>query len=76
MAIDTLEERGLGEADLRWGSPRHCYFPLFDFLRPLPLPWMCMVYLAMWTGERQRASGALSYFSLAVILITNRPLIT
>ncbi|KAJ1522865.1 hypothetical protein ONE63_002010 [Megalurothrips usitatus] len=50
MAVDTLEERGLGEADLRWASPKHCYFPLFDFLRPPPLPWMCMLYLSMWIG--------------------------
>ncbi|KAK3909923.1 Vitamin K-dependent gamma-carboxylase [Frankliniella fusca] len=50
MAIDTLEERGLGEADLRWGSPKRCYFPLFDFLRPLPLAWMCMIYFAIWLG--------------------------
>ncbi|XP_034255208.1 vitamin K-dependent gamma-carboxylase isoform X2 [Thrips palmi] len=50
MAVDTLEERGLGEADLRWAKPMQCYFPLFDFLTPLPLPWMCMLYLAIWTG--------------------------
>lgn len=50
MAVDTLEERGLGEADLRWAKPMQCYFPLFNFLTPLPLPWMCMLYLAIWTG--------------------------
>ncbi|XP_026271298.1 vitamin K-dependent gamma-carboxylase isoform X2 [Frankliniella occidentalis] len=50
MAIDTLEERGLGEADLRWGAPKRCYFPLFDFLRPLPLAWMCIIYFVIWLG--------------------------
>ena len=52
MAIDIVEERGLGEADVRWASPMHCHFPLFTFLRPLPLAWMCIVYLVMWAGKR------------------------
>lgn len=51
MMVDTLEERGLSEADVRWGDPNHCHFPLFHFLRPLPLAWMCLLYLLMWCGR-------------------------
>lgn len=45
--VDVLEERGFGEADLKWGEPTDCRFPLFDFLKPLPLHWMCILYLIM-----------------------------
>ncbi|KDR20856.1 vitamin K-dependent gamma-carboxylase isoform X2 [Zootermopsis nevadensis] len=50
MILDVPEERGLADADINWGDPDECRFPLFDFLQPLPLQWMCIVYLVMWIG--------------------------
>jgi vitamin K-dependent gamma-carboxylase len=51
MILDIHGERGLGDTDIRWGDPNECRFPLFDWLKPLPLEWMCMVYLLMWLGN-------------------------
>lgn len=51
MVLDIPEERGLARADIRWGDPLECRFPLFNFLQPLPLQWMCIVYLVMWLGK-------------------------
>ena len=50
MILDTLQERGLASADIRWGDEEQCRFPLFDSLRPLPLPWMVVLYLCMSIG--------------------------
>lgn len=50
MVLDIPEERGLADADINWGDPNECRFPLFDFLQPLPLQWMCIVYFIMWIG--------------------------
>ncbi|KAG8225022.1 hypothetical protein J437_LFUL006033 [Ladona fulva] len=50
MILDIPEERGLADADVKWGDPNECRFPLFNFLKPLPLEWMCLVYLVMWVG--------------------------
>lgn len=50
MVLDIPEERGLADADINWGDPNECRFPLFDFLQPFPLQWMCIVYLIMWIG--------------------------
>ena len=33
-----------------WGEPVHCHFPLFDFIAPLPLSWMYILYLVMLIG--------------------------
>ncbi|XP_059471384.1 vitamin K-dependent gamma-carboxylase isoform X2 [Neocloeon triangulifer] len=50
MVFDIPDERGLAIADIRWGNPLDCRFPLFDFLPLLSLQWMFMVYLVMWIG--------------------------
>jgi vitamin K-dependent gamma-carboxylase len=50
MILDVPEERGLANADIHWGDPNECRFPLFDFLQPLSLQWMCIVYFIMWIG--------------------------
>lgn len=50
MVTDIPEERGGSELDIKWGEPRDCHFPLFNFLRPLPLPYMGLLYGAMWLG--------------------------
>ncbi|XP_034047407.1 vitamin K-dependent gamma-carboxylase isoform X1 [Thalassophryne amazonica] len=51
MAIDVTQERGLSNLDYKYldGSPV-CRFPLFNFLQPLPLDWMYMVYVVMFFG--------------------------
>ena len=51
MFIDTLEERGMTHADFHWGDPDVCHFPLINWLQPLPLAWMFVIYLVMLTGE-------------------------
>uniref|UniRef100_A0A0A9YUT8 Vitamin K-dependent gamma-carboxylase n=1 Tax=Lygus hesperus TaxID=30085 RepID=A0A0A9YUT8_LYGHE len=69
MMIDTIEERGLSDADLRWGDPEECRFPLFDFLAPLPLEWMCMLYLVMLVGAAGIAIGASYRLSCLAFII-------
>ncbi|CAH1793361.1 unnamed protein product [Owenia fusiformis] len=49
MCLDVIMERGLSYADVQWGDPDECRFPLFNFLHPLPLKWMYIVYLTMFT---------------------------
>ncbi|KAL4122224.1 hypothetical protein QTP88_014594 [Uroleucon formosanum] len=50
MMIDTMDERGFCQAEKRWMEPMKCYFPLFDFVKPLPGRWMCLAYAAMFSG--------------------------
>lgn len=50
MLMDIPEERGGSEIDIRWGEHRDCHFPLIPFIKPMPLPWMGVVYGAMWLG--------------------------
>lgn len=50
MALDIHLERGFAEVDHRFGDPRICHFPLFNFMKPLAFQWMCLVYLVMWIG--------------------------
>lgn len=52
MAIDVTQERGLSHLDWKYldGAPV-CRFPLFNFLHPLPLDWMYLVYLIMFLGS-------------------------
>lgn len=51
MAIDITQERGLSHLDYKYldGAPV-CRFPLFNFLQPLPLDWMYLVYVVMFLG--------------------------
>uniref|UniRef100_A0A665UUG4 HTTM-like domain-containing protein n=1 Tax=Echeneis naucrates TaxID=173247 RepID=A0A665UUG4_ECHNA len=51
MAIDVTQERGLSHLDYKYldGAPV-CRFPLFNFLQPLPMDWMYMVYVVMFLG--------------------------
>ncbi|XP_059609186.1 vitamin K-dependent gamma-carboxylase [Phlebotomus argentipes] len=50
MMIDIPEERSGGDLDYRWGNPRDCRFPLFNFLAPCSLPRMGIIYGVMWLG--------------------------
>ena len=50
MVLDVVDERGLSNIDLKWGDPDTCHFPLIHGLKPLPLPWMIILYAVMWLG--------------------------
>ena len=51
MSIDIIEERGLSQADYKWGDPDECRFPLFHFMRVPPIEWIYMIYLVMLLGK-------------------------
>ncbi|RZF35606.1 hypothetical protein LSTR_LSTR005134 [Laodelphax striatellus] len=68
MLIDTLEERGFTEAERLWGDPKECRFPLFNFLRPLPLKWMYFLYTIMSFGAIGISFGA--YYRFSCLLLT------
>ncbi|OWF37824.1 vitamin K-dependent gamma-carboxylase-like [Mizuhopecten yessoensis] len=70
MVIDIPQERGMGVADVRWGDPSTCHFPLFDWLRPLPLVWMYVVYLVMLLGAIGIMLGLLYRLSCVMFLVT------
>lgn len=59
MAIDITQERGLSHLDIKYmdGVPI-CRFPLFNFLHPLPMDWMYLVYVVMFLGgSRSHSQG-------------------
>lgn len=52
MALDIPQERGLSYLDHKYlDGLQVCRFPLFNFLEPLPLDWMYLVYTIMLLGE-------------------------
>jgi vitamin K-dependent gamma-carboxylase len=51
MMIDIPNERGMAEADIEYGTPTQCNFPLFDSLKPLPVQWMVVLYGIMFLGK-------------------------
>ena len=67
MAIDVTQERGLSHLDYKYldGAPV-CRFPLFNFLQPLPLDWMYLVYVVMFLG------GSYSFFVMLGAHIQHR----
>ncbi|KAL7981310.1 hypothetical protein Chor_002206 [Crotalus horridus] len=51
MALDIPQERGLSYLDHKYlDGLQVCRFPLFNFLEPLPLDWMYLVYTVMLLG--------------------------
>ncbi|XP_064421622.1 vitamin K-dependent gamma-carboxylase isoform X2 [Latimeria chalumnae] len=51
MVVDIPQERGLSSLDYKYlDGIEVCRFPLFNFLEPLPLDWMYVVYVIMWLG--------------------------
>ncbi|XP_043940230.1 vitamin K-dependent gamma-carboxylase [Protopterus annectens] len=51
MLIDIPQERGLSHLDYRFlDGLEVCRFPLFNFLQPLPLDWMYLLYVVMLLG--------------------------
>lgn len=51
LSLDTLQERGLEDADLRFGDRDYCFFPLLKWVRPVTLPIAGVLYSLMWGGE-------------------------
>ena len=51
MMIDIPNERGMSQADVEYGDKSLCIFPLFDFLAPLSVEWMVLVYALMFLGN-------------------------
>lgn len=47
MMVDIPQERGMANVHFRWEDPTLCYFPLFNWLKPLSVDWMYVVYLVM-----------------------------
>ncbi|XP_076032173.1 vitamin K-dependent gamma-carboxylase-like [Oratosquilla oratoria] len=37
------------DADIRWGDPNMCRFPLWEFVKPMSLPWMVLLYAVLFT---------------------------
>uniref|UniRef100_A0A8C8S9U9 Vitamin K-dependent gamma-carboxylase n=1 Tax=Pelusios castaneus TaxID=367368 RepID=A0A8C8S9U9_9SAUR len=51
MALDIPQERGLSYLDHKYlDGLEVCRFPLFNFLQPLPLDWMYLLYTTMLLG--------------------------
>lgn len=49
MMTDIPQERGMLYIDAHFGGDT-CHFPLFNFIKPLPVDWMHVVYLIMFLG--------------------------
>ncbi|XP_077441759.1 vitamin K-dependent gamma-carboxylase [Vanacampus margaritifer] len=71
MAIDITQERGLSHVDYKYldGAPV-CRFPLFNFLKPLPMDWMYLVYLVMFVGALGIMLGCLYRLSCLMFIST------
>jgi vitamin K-dependent gamma-carboxylase len=57
MMIDIPQERGMSSIGNRWEDSTLCIFPLFDWLQPLPVDWMYVVYLVMFMAAFGIALG-------------------
>lgn len=69
MVLDVVEERGLGDVDIKWGDPMECHFPLIHGMKPLPLPWMITIYAIMWIGAFGIMLGSRFKIACACFLI-------
>lgn len=50
MLFDIPDERGGSIMDKRWGDPMICHFPLITIIAAIPMPYMALVYAALWLG--------------------------
>ncbi|XP_036385737.1 vitamin K-dependent gamma-carboxylase [Megalops cyprinoides] len=71
MAVDITQERGLSHLDYKYldGAPI-CRFPLFNFLEPLPMDWMYLVYVVMLLGALGIMLGCFYRFSCLMFIST------
>nr|XP_033804530.1 vitamin K-dependent gamma-carboxylase [Geotrypetes seraphini] len=70
MAVDIPQERGLSYLDYKYLDGLHvCRFPLFNFLGPLPLDWMYLVYVTMLLGALGIMLGCLYRLSCLLFVL-------
>uniref|UniRef100_A0A8C5LZ46 Vitamin K-dependent gamma-carboxylase n=1 Tax=Leptobrachium leishanense TaxID=445787 RepID=A0A8C5LZ46_9ANUR len=70
MVLDIFQERGLSYLDHKYLDGLDvCRFPLFNFLRPLPLDWMYLTYVLMLLGALGIALGLFYRFSCLLFLV-------
>ncbi|CAH0700194.1 unnamed protein product [Spodoptera exigua] len=50
MLFDIPDERGGASMVKRWGDPNTCHFPLLPFITSVGMPYMALVYAALWIG--------------------------
>ncbi|XP_055518433.1 vitamin K-dependent gamma-carboxylase [Leucoraja erinacea] len=71
MTLDIPQERGLSSLDHKYFDDLVvCRFPLFNFLKPLPLDWMYMVFVVMWLGAIGIMLGCFYRLSCLMFSIT------
>lgn len=63
MMLDIPNERGMAEADVEYGTTTQCRFPLFDFLTPLRVEYMVLVYFIMFMGNLERSFRRIFFLS-------------
>lgn len=51
MMLDIPQERGLEDADIRFGDAEYCFFPLFQWVRPVSAQVAVALYSLMWLGK-------------------------
>ena len=61
MIFDIFVERGFPFVDVKYGDEEICRFPLFDFLHPLPLEWMYIIYMILLIGKKVAFITIISY---------------
>ncbi|XP_046820051.1 vitamin K-dependent gamma-carboxylase [Vespa crabro] len=69
MIVDVVEERGLADIDIKWGDSWDCHFPLIHGMKPLSLPWMIVLYGAMWLGAFGIMLGVRFKFACACFVV-------
>ncbi|XP_015278505.1 PREDICTED: vitamin K-dependent gamma-carboxylase [Gekko japonicus] len=70
MALDIPQERGLSYLDHKYlDGLQVCRFPLFNFLEPLPLDWMYVVYVVMLLGALGIMLGCFYRLSCLLFLL-------
>ncbi|XP_071828913.1 vitamin K-dependent gamma-carboxylase-like isoform X1 [Apostichopus japonicus] len=69
MVLDVFQERGLPFADDKFSDPNLCFFPLFNFITPLPVDWMYLVYLILLIGAIGMCIGLFYRVSCLLYLI-------
>ena len=70
MVLDIPQERGMSFLHTKWSDPDLCHFPLFDWLQPLPLEWMYIVYSIMFVAALGIMLGFLYRFSCMCFVLS------
>ncbi|XP_051786426.1 vitamin K-dependent gamma-carboxylase [Erpetoichthys calabaricus] len=71
MVIDIPQERGMSSLDYKYLDGMDvCRFPLFNFLKPLPMDWMYLLYVVMLFGALGIMLGCLYRISCLMFIST------